>query len=135
MRWLAGCTEGEESLNCLRGDGNLSTAPFMGGFGAWLRCDFACLLFCCSLSVEDAHTEPQGQRKIFRAHFNIWWARRGWPLIHLVSRLDGLFSRPPYLTAAVNLTAGSAIEPPRGGEHGAGVYLLNRKRPFAESRS
>ena len=90
---------------------------------------------CCSLSVEDAHTEPQGQRKIFRAHFNIWWARRGWPLIYLVSRLDGLFSRPPYFTAAVNLTAGSAIEPPRGGEHGAGVYLLNRKRPFAESRN
>ena len=38
-------------------------------------------------------------------------------------------------TAAVNLTAESAIEPPRGGEHGAGENLLNRKRPFAESRN
>ena len=32
----------------------------------------------------------------FRAHFNLWWARHGWPLIHLVSRQDGQFSRPPY---------------------------------------
>ena len=32
----------------------------------------------------------------FRAHFNLWCARHGWPLIHLVSRQDGQFSRPPY---------------------------------------
>ena len=57
----------------------------------------------------------------FRAHFNLWWARHGWPLIHLVSRRDGRFSRPPYFTAGVNLTAESAPEPPRGGEHGAGA--------------
>ena len=31
-----------------------------------------------------------------RAHFNLWWARHGWLLIHLVSRQDGQFSRPPY---------------------------------------
>ena len=41
----------------------------------------------------------------FRAHFNLWWARHGWLLIHLVPRQDGLFSRPPYFTAGVNLTA------------------------------
>ena len=64
---------------------------------------------------------------IFRAHFNLWWARHGWPLIHLVSRRDGRFSRPPYFTAGVNLTAESAIEPPRGGEHGAGETCLNKK--------
>ena len=63
----------------------------------------------------------------FRAHFNLWWARHGWPLIHLVSRRDGRFSRPPYFTAGVNLTAESAIEPPRGGEHGAGDDCLNKK--------
>ena len=63
----------------------------------------------------------------FRAHFNLWWARHGWPLIHLVSRLDGLFSRPPYFTAGVNLTAESAPEPPRGGEYGAGATCLNKK--------
>ena len=55
-----------------------------------------------------------------RAHFNLWWARHGWPLIHPVSRLDSWFSRPPYFTVGVNLTAESAPEPPRGGEHGAG---------------
>ena len=72
----------------------------------------------------------------FRAHFNLWWARLGWPLIHPVSRPDGLFSRPPYFTAGVNLTAESAIEPPRGGEHGAGENCLNRNNsPFAESRN
>ena len=71
----------------------------------------------------------------FRAHFNLWWARHEWPLIHLVSRLEGLFSRPPYLTAGVNLTAESAIEPPRGGEPGAGAKWLYLKRPFAESRN
>ena len=71
----------------------------------------------------------------FRAHFNLWWARHGWLLIHLVSRSDSLFSRPPYFTAGVNLTAEPAIEPPRGGEHGAGVNCLNRNRPFAESRN
>ena len=63
----------------------------------------------------------------FRAHLNLWWARHGWPLIHLVSRRDGRFSRPPYFTAGVNLTAESAIEPPRGGEHGAGENWLNKK--------
>ena len=71
----------------------------------------------------------------FRAHSNIWWARHGWYRIHLVSRPDGQFSRPPYFTAGVNLTAESAIEPPRGGEHGAGEKYLYRKRPFAESRN
>ena len=71
----------------------------------------------------------------FRAHFNLWWARHGWPLIHPVARPDGQFSRPPYFTAGVNLTAESASEPPRGGEHGAGENCLNRKRPFAESRN
>ena len=79
-----------------------------------------------SLSVEHAYTEARGQRPTFRAHSNIWWARLGWPLIHLVSRRDGQFSRPPYFTAGVNLTAESAIEPPRGGEHGAGETCLNR---------
>ena len=39
------------------------------------------------------------------------------------------------LSAAVNLTAEPSSEPPRGGEHGAGENLLNRKRPFAESRN
>ena len=71
----------------------------------------------------------------FRAHFNLWWARHGWPLIHLVSRRDGLFSRPPYFTAGVNLTAEIPSEPPRGGEHGAGENCLNRNSPFAESRN
>ena len=100
------------------------------GNGALLR-----LLFCCSLSVENANTEARVQRPNFRAHFNLWWARHGWPLIHLVSRPDGQFSRPPYFTAGVNLTAESAIEPPRGGEHGAGETCLNKKRSFAESRN
>ena len=72
---------------------------------------------------------------IFRAHFNLWWARHGWPLIHLVSRRDSLFSRPPYFTAGVNLTAEQPSEPPRGGEHGAGATCLNQKRSFAESRN
>ena len=63
----------------------------------------------------------------FRAHFNLWWTRHGWPLIHLVSRRNSVFSRPPYFTAGVNLTAESAIEPPRGGEHGAGETCLNKK--------
>ena len=71
----------------------------------------------------------------FRAHFNLWWARHGWPLIHLVSRPDSLFSRPPYFTAGVNLTAEPSSEPPRGGEHGAGATCLNQKRSFAESRN
>ena len=57
----------------------------------------------------------------FRAHFNLWWARHGWLLIHPVSRLDGQFSRPPYFTVGVNLTAEQPSEPPRGGEHGAGA--------------
>ena len=93
------------------------------------------LNLCRFLSVRDAHTEARGQRPNFRAHFNLWWARHGWYRIHLVSRLDSLFSRPPYFTAGVNLTAESAIEPPRGGEHGAGDYCLNRNSPFAESRN
>ena len=71
----------------------------------------------------------------FRAHFNLWWARHGWPLIHLVSRPDGYFSRPPYFTAGVNLTAEFPSEPPRGGEHGAGENCLNRNSPFAKSRN
>ena len=72
---------------------------------------------------------------IFRAHFNLWWARHGWPLIHLAARAQSLFSRPPYFTAGVNLTAELSAEPPRGGEHGAGENCLNRNRPFAESRN
>ena len=71
----------------------------------------------------------------FRAHFNLWWARHGWLLIQPVARRDGQFSRPPYFPAGVNLTAESAIEPPRGGEHGAGETCLNRNSPFAESRN
>ena len=71
----------------------------------------------------------------FLAHFNLWWARQGWRLIHLVSRRDGQFSRPPYFPAAVNLTADIPSEPPRGGERGAGANQLNRKTPFAESRT
>ena len=71
----------------------------------------------------------------FRAHFNLWWARHGWYRIHLVSRPDGLFSRPPYFTAGVNLTAEHPSEPPRGGEHGAGETCLYRNSPFAESRN
>ena len=42
---------------------------------------------------------------------------------------------PALLSAGVNLTAESAIEPPRGGEHGAGANCLNKKTPFAESRN
>ena len=34
---------------------------------------------------------------------------------------------PAILLAGVNLTAESAIEPPRGGEHGAGENCLNKK--------
>mgnify|MGYP004469812821 CR=1 FL=1 len=71
----------------------------------------------------------------FRAHFNLWWARHGWLHIHLASRKDGLFSRPPYFTAGVNLTAELPSEPPRGGEHGAGENCLNRNSSFAESRN
>ena len=71
----------------------------------------------------------------FRAHFNLWWARHGWPLIHLVSRRYSQFSRPPYFPAGVNLTAEFPSEPPRGGEKGAGAKWLNRKPPFAESRN
>ena len=93
------------------------------------------LNLCRFLRVRDAYTEARGQRPNFRAHSNLWWARLGWPLIHLVSRRDGQFSRPPYFTAGVNLTAEPAIEPPRGGEHGAGAKWLYLKRPFAESRN
>ena len=91
------------------------------------RRGFACVLLGCFLSMRDSHTEPRVQRPNFRAHFNLWWARHGWYRIHLVSRPDGQFSRPPYLTAAVNLTAEPAPEPPRGGEHGAGETCLNKK--------
>ena len=42
---------------------------------------------------------------------------------------------PAILLAGVNLTAESAPEPPRGGEHGAGATCLNKKTPFAESRN
>ena len=87
------------------------------------------------LSVRDAHTEARGQRPNFRAHSNLWWARHGWYRIHLVPRRDGQFSRPPYFTAGVNLTAEFPSEPPRGGEHGAGETCLNKKTPFAESRN
>ena len=83
------------------------------------------LNLCRFLSVRDAHTEARGQRTNFRAHSNLWWARYGWPLIHLVSRPDGQFSRPPYFPAGVNLTAEIPSEPPRGGEHGAGDDCLN----------
>ena len=38
------------------------------------------------------------------------------------------FSRPPYFTAGVNLTAEFPSEPPRGGEHGAGENCLNQKK-------
>ena len=93
------------------------------------------LNLCHFLRVKVAHTEPRGQRPNFRAHSNLWWARHGWLLIHPVSRQDGQFSRPPYFTAGVNLTAEPASEPPRGGEHGAGENCLNKKRSFAESRN
>ena len=116
----------------------LLSYPFLGGqfydagidMGALLPClDHAqtALNLCCFLRVRDAHTEARGQRPNFRAHFNLWWARLGWPLIHLVSRRDGQFSRPPYFTAGVNLTAEIPSEPPRGGEHGAGDDCLNKK--------
>ena len=85
------------------------------------------LNLCRFLSVEHAYTEARGQRPNFRAHSNLWWARLGWPLIHLVSRQDSLFSRPPYFPAGVNLTAELPSEPPRGGEHGAGDDCLNKK--------
>ena len=93
------------------------------------------LNLCRFLCVEHAYTEARGQRPNFRAHFNLWWARHGWLRIHPVARPDGQFSRPPYFTAGVNLTAESAPEPPRGGEHGAGANCLNKKRSFAESRN
>ena len=93
------------------------------------------LNLCRFLRVRDAHTEARGQRPNFRAHFNLWWARLGWYRIHLVPRRDGLFSRPPYFPAGVNLTAEQPSEPPRGGEHGAGATCLNKKTPFAESRN
>ena len=85
------------------------------------------LNLCRFLCVEHAYTEARGQRPNFRAHFNLWWARHGWLLIHLAARPDGQFSRPPYFTAGVNLTAEIPSEPPRGGEHGAGENCLNKK--------
>ena len=97
--------------------------------------EFVCLFHCCFLSVRDAHTEARGQRPTFRAHSNLWWTRHGWYRIHLVSRPENYFSRPPYFTAGVNLTAEFPSEPPRGGEYGAGAKWLNRNSPFAESRN
>ena len=93
------------------------------------------LNLCRFLCVRDAHIEARGQRPNFRAHSNLWWARLGWYRIHLVSRRDSLFSRPPYFPAGVNLTAEFSSEPPRGGEQGAGDDCLNRNSPFAESRN
>ena len=58
------------------------------------------LNLCRFLSVEHAYTEARGQRPNFRAHSNLWWARLGWLLIHLVSRRDSQFSRPPYFWRA-----------------------------------
>ena len=58
------------------------------------------LNLCRFLRVKVAHTEPRCPLPTFRAHFNLWWARHGWPLIHPVSRRDGLFSRPPYFRRA-----------------------------------
>ena len=58
------------------------------------------LNLCRFLRVRDAHTEARGQRPNFRAHSNLWWARLGWYRIHLVSRRDGQFSRPPYFWRA-----------------------------------
>ena len=85
------------------------------------------LNLCRFLRVRDAHTEARGQWPNFRAHSNLWWARHGWPRIHLAARPNGQFSRPPYFTAGVNLTAEFPSEPPRGGEHGAGDDCLNKK--------
>ena len=109
----------------------------------WERCSLAPLLRPCANCVESlslSESERCSYRSltidcIFRAHSNLWWARHGWPLIHLVSRPDGQFSRPPYFTAGVNLTAEISSEPPRGGEHGAGANCLNKKPSFAESRN
>ena len=44
-----------------------------------------------------------------------------WLLIQPVARQMSTFSRPPYFTAGVNLTAEFPSEPPRGGELGAGA--------------
>ena len=85
--------------------------PFLGGQFFDAAIDMVALLPCLDhaqtalnlchfLSVEYAYTESRGQRPNFRAHFNLWWARHGWLLIHLVSRQDGLFSRPPYFRRA-----------------------------------
>ena len=106
----------------------------MDGNGALLRFFTARIVLLLS---ERGRCEYRTSRTdyCFRAHFNLWWARHGWPLIHLVSRPNGQFSRPPYFPAGVNLTAEPAIEPPRGGEHGAGAKWLYLKRPFAESRN
>ena len=106
----------------------------MEGNGALLR--FFTVIIVLLLS-ERGRCEYRTARtdRPFRAHFNLWWARHGWPLIHLVSRPNGHFSRPPYFTAGVNLTAELSSEPPRGGEQGAGENCLNRNSPFAESRN
>ena len=120
--------------------------PFLGGQFFDAAIDMVALLPCLDhaqtalnlcrfLRVRDTHTEARGQRPNFRAHFNLWWARLGWPLIHPVARPQSQFSRPPYFTAGVNLTAEFPSETPRGGEHGAGVNCLNWKRSFAESRN
>ena len=60
--------------------------------GALLPClghAHTALNLCRFLSVEYAYTEERGQRPNFRAHSNLWWARRGWPLIQPVPRRDG----------------------------------------------
>ena len=97
----------------------------MEGNGALLRFFTVIIVLLLSERGRFLYRTPRTDC-IFRAHFNLWWARHGWLLIHPVSRPDGQFSRPPYFPAGVNLTAESAIEPPRGGEHGAGENCLTR---------
>ena len=101
--------------------------------GEALRIGFGVALRAIALLLSErercSYRTPMTDRS-FLAHFNLWWARHGWPLIHLAARPDGQFSRPPYLTAAVNLAAEPLSEPPRGGEHGAGVDCLYLKKPI-----
>ena len=106
----------------------------MEGNGALLRFFTAIIVLLLSERGICSYRTPRTDY-IFRAHFNLWWARHGWPLIHPAARPDSLFSRPPYFPAGVNLTAELPSEPPRGGEHGAGANWLYLKRSFAESRS
>ena len=106
----------------------------MEGHGALLRFFTVIIVLLLSERGISSYRTPRPDCP-FRAHFNLWWARHGWLLIHPVSRPDGQFSRPPYFPAGVNLTAELPSEPPRGGEHGAGATCLNKKTPFAESRN